>query len=175
MSELFGPPKSPVLATKRGVSQPSLLAVLWCMSGLAVLCANADARSVLVSPSWATQAALEVISGEAYAIDGDTIKLDRKTKVRLLGVAAPEKRETGGMEATQFMTELVNGKNLLCELTGARSYDRVVGTCFLDGQDIGAAVIAAGLARDCPRYSGGRYKSIERSDAKLLPFPKYCR
>ena len=54
------------------------------------------------------------------------------------------------------MGELANGKRVSCELTGAKTYDRLVGTCYLGDQDIGVAVIAAGLALDCPRYSDGR-------------------
>ena len=46
------------------------------------------------------------------------------------------------------MGELANGKRVSCELTGAKTYDRLVGTCYLGDQDIGVAVIAAGLALD---------------------------
>ncbi len=126
----------------------------------------------------ATNAAADAqgtISGTAYAIDGDTIRLDGKTKIRLSGVAAPEKNERGGYEATDFMKRLINGKTVRCELDGTRTYDRVVGICFLGGRDIGKTVIAAGLARDCPRYSGGRYKNIEQPEAGSLTFPAYCQ
>ena len=114
------------------------------------------------------------ISGIAYAIDGDTIRLDGRTKIRLSGVAAPETYERGGPEATSFMKMLVNGRNVDCDLDGTRTYDRLVGICYLDGSDIGEAVIAAGLARDCPRYSHGRYRSVEQPSAASLTFPRYC-
>lgn len=35
-------------------------------------------------------------------------------------------------------------------------------------------VIAAGLARDCPRFSGGRYEKLEKPEARHLAFPGYC-
>ena len=35
-------------------------------------------------------------------------------------------------------------------------------------------LITAGLARDCQRFSGGRYASVEQPMAKTLPFPGYC-
>jgi len=114
------------------------------------------------------------ISGIAYAIDGDTIRIDGRTKIRLSGVAAPEKNERGGYEATDFMKRLINGKSVRCELDGTRTYDRAVGICFLGGRDIGEAVIAAGLARDCPRYSHGRYRAVEPPGAASLAFPPYC-
>lgn len=120
------------------------------------------------------KAASSTISGTAYAIDGDTIRVEGEGKVRLQGVAAPERNEKGGTEATDFMKRLVNGKDVRCELDGSRTYDRRVGICFLEGRDIGEAIIAAGLARDCPRYSGGRYRDVEQPETAKLPFPGYC-
>lgn len=114
------------------------------------------------------------ISGTAYAIDGDTIRIEGEGKVRLQGVAAPEKSEQGGMEATDFMKRLVNGKDVRCQLDGSRTYDRRVGICFLEGADVGEAVIAAGLARDCPRYSDGRYRGAEGRESARLSLPGYC-
>lgn len=124
-----------------------------------------------VAPSVAASAS---ISGTAYAIDGDTIRIEGEGKVRLQGVAAPERNEQGGTDATNFMKRLVNGKDVQCELDGSRTYDRRVGVCFLEGKDIGEAIIAAGLARDCPRYSGGRYRGMEMPEAAALSFPGYC-
>lgn len=37
------------------------------------------------------------------------------------------------------------------------------------------ALIAAGLARDRPRFSGGRYSALEPDAARKLPFPSYCQ
>lgn len=111
----------------------------------------------------------------AFAIDGDTIRFEDGTRIRLEGVAAPENNEPGGTEATQFMKRLVNGNSLRCDLNGQRSYNRLVGICYLGGDDIGAAIIAAGLARDYPRFSGGRYASFETPAARQLVLPRYCR
>lgn len=126
------------------------------------------------------------VSGVAHVIDGDTIHLTtadagKLVKVRLQGVAAPERSDAGGAEATRFVEQLAEGRQVRCELDGSRSKDRVVGVCFVGGEsiagggkDIGAAVIEAGLARDCPRFSGGRYKALERPAAAGLPYPSYC-
>lgn len=122
----------------------------------------------------------EHVAGLARVVDGDTLHFDvagRVVKVRLRGVAAPERDAPGGAEATRFVARLVRGREVRCELDGTRSKDRVVGTCFVAGveaQDIGAAVIAAGLARDCPRFSGGRYRALERPEAAVLAYPSYC-
>ena len=114
-------------------------------------------------------------------LDGDTIAVGGVT-VRLQGVAAPEldhpnlgiEQEPGGPEAAAFMRRLVEGRVVTCELTGERTHGREVGVCYRDGRDIGAAVIEAGLARDCPRFSRGRYAELERPAAKGLPLPSYC-
>ena len=39
----------------------------------------------------------------------------------------------------------------------ARTHGRRVGICYQQGKDIAEALIRAGLARDCPGFSGGRY------------------
>jgi micrococcal nuclease len=59
------------------------------------------------------------------------------------------------------MTDLVQGRNLRCELDGERPHDRCVGLCYLEGQDISEVMVRRGLARDCERFSGGRYRAAE--------------
>lgn len=126
-------------------------------------------------------AAAERLIGLAHAIDGDTLAV-AGIPVRLQGIAAPEiahpelgiEEEPGGPEAAAFMARLVNGKMLACDLTGERTRRREVGVCRLRGQDVGAAVIAVGLARECPRFSRGRYAAIETEAGRRLPLPGYC-
>ena len=116
----------------------------------------------------------DTLSGTVTHVrDGDTIEV-ADVPVRLDGVAAPELDERFGREAKKFMARLVAGKTVRCDLNGERSYDRVIGVCFLDGEDIGASIIAAGLARDCPRFSGGRYNGFNTAASERLPLPGYC-
>lgn len=105
--------------------------------------------------------------------DGDTIVVG-DVPVRFNGVAAPELSDQFGRESKAFMTQLVSGKTVTCELNGEQNYDRMIGTCFLDGDDIGAVVIRAGLARDCPFFSGGRYDADNTVASRRLPLPSYC-
>lgn len=105
--------------------------------------------------------------------DGDTIEIG-ETAVRLSGLHAPEMDEAGGPAARAFMVDLVAGKVVLCQLEGRRSYDREIGTCALKGDDIAGLLIAAGLGRDCPRFSGGRYRHLETAEGRELRLPGYC-
>lgn len=107
--------------------------------------------------------------------DADTIVVDG-TPVRLNGVDAPELGTRSGQNAKRWMVNYLRGKSISCQLNGERTHDRWVGVCHADGQDIGAAVIAAGHALDCRRYSGGRYRHLETSAAKSrLKRAGYCR
>ena len=106
--------------------------------------------------------------------DGDTVEVG-KIPIRLNGVSAPELQEPLGQKSRLFMVELVFGKSVRCELNGKKSYDRFVGTCYLSDRDIGSAVIEAGLALDCPRFSGGKYRAVETKAARSqIKLPGYC-
>ena len=117
------------------------------------------------------------ISGTAHIVDGSTIHVitDSGTiKVRLQGIAAPENPKSGGSEATAFLEQYAEGEPVRCTLDGSKFQKHEVGICYVAGRDIAAAVIRAGLARDCPAFSGGRYWPIERPEAQKLSLPDYC-
>lgn len=101
------------------------------------------------------------LTGKAYIIDGDTIRI-KGTKIRLAGIDAPELNMPWGQKSKWTMVEICKGQIITVELDGERSYDRLVGTCFLpDGRDIGAEIIKRGLALDLPHFSGGKYRQFE--------------
>jgi endonuclease YncB( thermonuclease family) len=52
--------------------------------------------------------------------DGDTIEVD-KILIRLNGVSTPEMNEPLGPKSKAFMTDLVMGKRLRCELDGSKN------------------------------------------------------
>ena len=90
--------------------------------------------------------------------------------------------EPGGSEATEAIRQVVLGRELRCELDGERTHDRCVGICFLEGADISEIMVRRGVARDCPRFSGGRYAEAERRAAadgatigRAYTLPGYCR
>ena len=117
----------------------------------------------------------------SHVRDGDTIELG-PIAIRLQGIAAPEGNEPGGDIATDVMRDLVLGKDVRCDLTGDRSHDRVIGVCFLkDGRDVGEVMVFQGTARDCYRFSRGRYDDAERHArtmghdlSRIYTLPGYC-
>ncbi len=105
------------------------------------------------------------VSAQVHVRDADTIVVNG-TAVRFQGVDAPELKTRAGKDAKRWTVNYLSDKTVECDLTGERSYDRYIGICYADGADIGAAVIAAGHALDCRRYSGGRYRHLEQPSAK---------
>ena len=120
------------------------------------------------------------LSGELVHVrDADTIEIATsrgRIAVRLNGVDAPELDERGGRAGKRWMQNAYGNALITCEFSGEKTYDRWVGVCWdKDGLDLGAAVIAAGHARDCPRYSGGRYRKFESEASRAIPSKPYCR
>ena len=108
--------------------------------------------------AWGLEA---ILKGPARTIDGDTIEISG-VSVRLKGIAAPERDEPGGAEATEAMRRLIGTQDVRCELTGERTHNRAVGYCSAGGTDLNAAMVRGGLALSCPRYSR-RYVGLEPS------------
>lgn len=122
------------------------------------------------------------IQGEVANVrDGDTVEIGGMA-IRLHGIAAPELEEPGGDDATEAMRAMALGRELRCELNGERSQERCVAVCYLHDVDIAEMTVLAGLARDCPRFSGGRYAEAEHQAAvegarirRAYPLPEWCR
>ncbi|MEP3785590.1 MULTISPECIES: thermonuclease family protein [Paracoccaceae] len=117
----------------------------------------------------------EIIKGKVTHVrDVDTIEVSG-LPIRLNGLDGPELDERGGKAGKRFMQGLVLHKPVQCELTGAKTYDRWVGTCYFNGVDIAQIAVSEGHARDCPRYSRGRYKKFETSASRRIRRKSYCR
>ena len=112
----------------------------------------------------------QVITGAAYIIDGDTIKV-KKTQVRLYGIDAPELNHPHGQQAKWALHKLCKGHTVRAEITEMDAYGRTVAQCFLaDGRDLSAEMVKLGLAIDWPKFSGGKYQKLETPDARKKLF-----
>jgi len=128
-----------------------------------------DSRAI-----WALAAvvllALPAAAESVRAIDGDTIKLNGAT-YRLWGIDAPETRQAcadgwaAGPEAQRKLADLIGVGDVTCEPRGLDRYRRTIALCRADGQDLGAAMVSAGMAYAFTRYSGDY---IEQEKAAIL-------
>lgn len=106
--------------------------------------------------------------------DGDTIVIGNQP-IRIEGLHAPELTTEIGQRAKLYVEDLIAGELITCWLNGEETYDRKVGVCFFAQQDIAARLVAEGLGRDCPAFSGGRYARFEsEATNEVADLPGYC-
>lgn len=94
----------------------------------------------------------QVFSGSvAYIGDGDSLCVAlgpshaQWAEVRLADFYAPELHDSGGPEAKDTLSRLVQGKRVEC-VAEHRSYDRVVAVCRLRGRSVGDLMRSAGIS-----------------------------
>ena len=99
------------------------------------------------------------IDGRAFSVlrgtithvrDGDTFEV-KGTPVRISALDCPENSTSSGQKATQF-TRQFKGKQAVCELTGAKTYDRVVGYCSIEGKDFAQLMVDNKFCKFWPKY-----------------------
>lgn len=81
--------------------------------------------------------------------DGDTLSVrqgGRTTRVRLVGIDCPEARQPFAARAKRFTSALVFGRTVRVEGRSLDRYDRLLARIVLDGTDVNAAIVRAGLA-----------------------------
>ena len=67
--------------------------------------------------------------------DGDTFEVGG-IPVRLAALDCPENKTKEGKQVTKY-AKRYEGTSVVCQLTGAMTYDRVVGYCSVNGDDYG--------------------------------------
>ncbi|MEM8581231.1 MAG: thermonuclease family protein [Pseudomonadota bacterium] len=103
--------------------------------------------------------------GDVYVADAGTLVMSGQA-VRLYGIDLPAAGTPQGDRAKAHVEELVSGKMVTCRMKGSGLLSYWDGTCFADGEDIGKALVMAGLALDCPASSEGRYRRYEDPAAR---------
>jgi endonuclease YncB( thermonuclease family) len=113
----------------------------------------------------AAPAPAQTINGTVRVVDADTFDIGLPDNIRLLDVDAPEagqacrdgaRRIACGEMATRAARALFEGRRAVCTVTRRDRFGRWLATCEVDGRDVGAELVARGLAltyRDAPRYA----------------------
>ena len=131
----------------RGIDVDNFVALAWSNEQRpTVVRPNSDhgAHVIRVGPAKST--------GRAVIVDGDTFSLAGE-KIRLVGIDAPEsfnsrcERELVlGLKAKQRLRQLLEEGSIELDRDGKDRYGRTLALVFVDGRDIGAAMIREGFA-----------------------------
>lgn len=104
-------------------------------------------------------------------IDGDTIEV-ADTRIRLFGIDAPEKRQNCqsdngdwpcGQVALLELSNRLQGKSVTCTEHGRDRYKRVIATCEMGTEDMGAWMVGQGWALAYRHYSLAYEQDEERA------------
>lgn len=126
------------------------LLCLWLGLGLAV-------------PAWALESAWV-----SWVMDGDTVLLlpegrHEALKWRIGGIDAPEICQPGGEAAREALMGRVLRRTVQIEPQGQDVYGREIGRLWLDGQDVGAAMVRSGMAWAWQHRAGrGPYAALQK-------------
>ena len=102
------------------------------------------------------------ISGFAVVTDGDTIKISNN-KIRLHGIDAPEKKQNCtknakeyncGIVATEALINKISKNMVKCQIQKNKDrYNRFIGVCFVEQEDLNKWMVRNGYAIAYRRYS----------------------
>lgn len=81
-------------------------------------------------------------------IDGDTIEIENKTSVRLLGINTPERGEIYFEEAKEFLEDLILNKTIELEKgkENTDKYNRLLRYIFLNNENVNLKLVEQGYA-----------------------------
>ena len=118
--------------------------------------------AVLASPALALEGKVVGV------IDGDTIDVldssKKQHRVRFDGIDAPERGQPFSNRAKSTLSDLVFGKTVRVDTEGPDKYDRTIGRVYVDGRDVGLAMLEAGMAWHYTKYDQSKkYADGEKS------------
>ena len=120
--------------------------------------------ALLSSPALA-----DTLEGKVVGVvDGDTIDVldgsKKQHRIRFDGIDAPERGQPFSQRAKSTLSDLVFGKTVKVETEGSDKYDRTIGRIYVDGQDVGLAMLEAGMAWHYTKYDQSKkYADGEKS------------
>lgn len=104
----------------------------------------------------------------SWVADGDTLlvlpeQAHEAVKLRIEGIDAPERCQPGGEVSRDALIQWVHRKTVQVIPHGTDTYGRVLARVEIDGRDVGAEMVASGMAWAYQfRASAGPYAELER-------------
>jgi micrococcal nuclease len=102
--------------------------------------------------------------------DGDTIEIlvehangKRPQRVRLGGIDAPESGQAFGTRAKQYLSRLIGRRHVTAEAHKRDRWGRAVATVYVDGKDVGLAMVEAGFAWWYRKYADEQPPAARRA------------
>jgi len=122
--------------------------VAWARMGLVGLC-----MVCLPSAAWAERWLGKVVG----VADGDTVTVldaqQRRHRIRLLGIDAPEQNQAFGQKSKQSLSDQVFGHEVTVESTHKDRFDRLVGKLWMRDVDVNLVQIQRGMAWHFKHYA----------------------
>jgi endonuclease YncB( thermonuclease family) len=105
----------------------------------------------------ATLSVAATLEGHCIAVlDGDTVtildSMNKQTRVRLMGIDAPEKAQAFGTRSKQALSDLVFSKQVSVEFSKKDKYGRTLGKIIVNGLDANLEQLKAGMAWHYKQY-----------------------
>jgi len=112
----------------------------------------------------------QTITGRVVSIaDGDSITVlidGAQVKIRLVGIDAPERKQPFGTRSREHLANLVHEKDVTVETAGTDRYGRTLGTVYVGGKNVNAAMVESGMAWHYVQYSRDKRLMILEHDAR---------
>lgn len=115
----------------------------------------------LSKTGFSTSPYIEFEANASFAIDGDTLQLEDGSRVRLLGINAPEKGQPKYAEAKNLLSSLTLNKTIRVQSDVERRdrYGRFLGYVFIGDAFVNSKILEEGLAVTWFIEPNFRYKS----------------
>ena len=98
-------------------------------------------------------------------IDGDTIEIENKQKVRLKGINVPEKNMPDYDTATNFLIKELENQTVQLEYSEKDRYGRLLGYLFVNKQNINMEVLSNGIGHLYYYEEDHYYEDLKQAEA----------
>lgn len=125
----------------------------------------------LLAVSNLTQGA-EFVAKVIAVLDGDTVLIKRAsglTKIRMVGIDAPEKAQTFGETSRRSLADMVLGKQVKVASEAIDQYGRMIAHLSVDGLDVNAEQVRRGMAWEYSRFHNNRALLALQEEARQAP------